>query len=448
MANRRKNLICFGAIITSFVIAFVYLWITDQANNNSEEPITLDRILSDLDEKEAGWRLEDLEAQRQAIPDDENAALCVLTAHKLLPKQLPIMRLTPSLYQHHYWQIRLDEKTVERFIDQIDQLRPALTEAHRLEKLPRGRFPISYPEYGLWGREAHRQPVLDIAVLLENEALVHLHTGHFEEAWQGCIAILNAARSLGDEPVTTSQDMRMKIRRKAVEGTIEILKRGEVSDAALATTLKLFEKETCYPLIQVYFRAQRGNHHRLWTELDAGRSDATQILGVSKEKVRFVAPFWDSQRLDHKHATHASVLNYLTKVIELLYLPLPVQNKAAKQLKPQEGQMCQYAWEILSGTNAIFFSEKENHAILEVAILAFAAERYRLNNHHWPELISDMIPDYLPSAPLDPVDGNPMLYRRLPDRIMIYSPIWSYDREMVENVEVEILNPELRRNSK
>src|SRR5262249_6474860 len=36
-----------------------------------------------------GWRLEDLEANRAAVPDDRNAALRVLAAQKLLPTGWP-----------------------------------------------------------------------------------------------------------------------------------------------------------------------------------------------------------------------------------------------------------------------------------------------------------------------------------------------------------------------
>jgi hypothetical protein len=320
MACRRKNLIWYGAIITPFVIAFIYLVITDRANDKSEEPITLDRILSDLDEKEPGWRLEDLEAQRQAIPDEENGALCVLAAHKLMGEKRPILPRGGPF--DVYWDRPLDENIAEFLVEQINQFRPALTEAHRLEKLPSGRYPVSYPEYGLFGREARRQPVRDILDLLEIEGIVQIHTGHLNEAWQTCLAILNASRSLGDEPVADSQYLRMEIRQKAVDGIIEILKRGEIPVAELFTTLKLLENESGYPLIQVLLRAQRANEHRFWTELDAGRLDVTQTFGISKESVSSDRPFWAGQKLDR----HAGALYYLSRVIELLKLPLADQD--------------------------------------------------------------------------------------------------------------------------
>ncbi|HEV3236748.1 MAG TPA: hypothetical protein VGZ25_07145 [Gemmataceae bacterium] len=430
MACRRKNLIWYGAIITPFVIAFIYLVITDRANDKSEEPITLDRILSDLDEKEPGWRLEDLEAQRQAIPDEENGALCVLAAHKLMGEKRPILPRGGPF--DVYWDRPLDENIAEFLVEQINQFRPALTEAHRLEKLPSGRYPVSYPEYGLFGREARRQPVRDILDLLEIEGIVQIHTGHLNEAWQTCLAILNASRSLGDEPVADSQYLRMEIRQKAVDGIIEILKRGEIPVAELFTTLKLLENESGYPLIQVLLRAQRANEHRFWTELDAGRLDVTQTFGISKESVSSDRPFWAGQKLDR----HAGALYYLSRVIELLKLPLAEQDKAFKELQREN-----YGGAFSVYTESVISFEKANHTKLDQAIIALAAERYRLNNHRWPELMSDMIPKYLPNAPLDPVDGKPILYRRLREGILIYA------KKSQRGNESEILIPENRRNS-
>src|SRR5262245_27011011 len=46
----------------------------------------LAEVIAELDEKEPGWRLEDLERNRRQIPDAENGALVVTAAHGKIPK--------------------------------------------------------------------------------------------------------------------------------------------------------------------------------------------------------------------------------------------------------------------------------------------------------------------------------------------------------------------------
>ena len=52
----------------------------------------LEHALAEADRLDPGWRLDELEAKRPTIPDNENSALTVMTAYKLLPKPWP----TPS----------------------------------------------------------------------------------------------------------------------------------------------------------------------------------------------------------------------------------------------------------------------------------------------------------------------------------------------------------------
>src|SRR5215469_14927626 len=49
----------------------------------------LDEALGELDRSEPGWRLADIEAAREQIPEEENSARVVVAAARLLPKDWP-----------------------------------------------------------------------------------------------------------------------------------------------------------------------------------------------------------------------------------------------------------------------------------------------------------------------------------------------------------------------
>jgi hypothetical protein len=47
-----------------------------------------------------------------------------------------------------------------------------------------------------------------------------------------------------------------------------------------------------------------------------------------------------------------------------------------------------------------------------IVITAIALKRFQLEHGNFPEKISELVPEFLPVAPLDPVDGQPLRYRR------------------------------------
>jgi hypothetical protein len=49
----------------------------------------LNEALAELDRTDPGWRLADIEAEREQIPEEENSARVVVAAAKLLPKDWP-----------------------------------------------------------------------------------------------------------------------------------------------------------------------------------------------------------------------------------------------------------------------------------------------------------------------------------------------------------------------
>jgi hypothetical protein len=66
-------------------------------------------------------------------------------------------------------------------------------------------------------------------------------------------------------------------------------------------------------------------------------------------------------------------------------------------------------------------AEASSLAELRSLIVALACERYRLATGAWPKSLDDLQPAYLKEIPLDPYTNKPMLFRELPDGIVIYS---------------------------
>src|SRR5262249_9165121 len=112
----------------------------------------LEEAIAEADRLDPGWRLEEIEAKRQAIPPDINGALCVLKSKELVPQHWPgtssddraetdallteLLNLEP--------QILLTGKQTSELQAILRRADAALKEANRLKDLPQGRYPVQW----------------------------------------------------------------------------------------------------------------------------------------------------------------------------------------------------------------------------------------------------------------------------------------------------------------
>jgi type II secretory pathway pseudopilin PulG len=64
----------------------------------------------------------------------------------------------------------------------------------------------------------------------------------------------------------------------------------------------------------------------------------------------------------------------------------------------------------------------EAEAMRRLAVTALALERYRLRQGSYPKTLDGLVPDFLPTAPIDFMDGKPLRYHTTDDnRFTLYS---------------------------
>jgi hypothetical protein len=66
-------------------------------------------------------------------------------------------------------------------------------------------------------------------------------------------------------------------------------------------------------------------------------------------------------------------------------------------------------------------SALRDHALLSCAVVALAAERFRLAHKRWPASVNELCPAFLPEPPVDPFDGRPLRLTRWADGVVVYS---------------------------
>jgi hypothetical protein len=380
------------------------------------------QVIADLDHSDPGWRIEQIEAQRPRIPDAENGALVAQAARRLLPAEWwwptsPVQVLGEAIRKVPPPE-RLKEEQVAAVRAELAKKAPALAEARRLADFPQGRYQVNWSRDAVSTLVLHTNDCHILAALLDLDATLRSHEGNPDGAVLSCRAVLNAGRSLGDEPIGVSQLVRMVCASIAVESLQRVLARGEPSDVALAAVQKLMEDEASHPALLILARGLRGDLHWTMTAIEAGDLHTRSQFGEGDERRLLDFPSGTAAR-----PLHARFLKRMTEFVAIARLPTHEQMRRIEQWQQAKQAMPLPMPVEYGGLDCakLVGRSLRNQAYLRSAAVAVAAERYRKAHGRWPEAPADLVPAFLQEVPIDPYDGMPLRYRRSDDGVVVYA---------------------------
>jgi hypothetical protein len=409
----------------------IYLYYQSVADRQLQEAVT------EADQLDPGWRLDELDAKRKIIPNDQNAALQVMAAVKALPETWT--RGNRTHWNHLYEDldrvlpnVRLDEQQTGLLRKQLEPLQGAVIQARKLVQLTNGRYPISWSPDFIQTLVPNQMRMSEIAALLRCDAVLLAQQGDVEGAWMSSHAMINASRSLGDEPLLLSALLRVGARRVALESMERTLAQGQPSEAALTKSQKLLEEEAAEPLLLVALRGERAGLHHLFSNLEAGKVKLDQIGGAKTPEAKAAAHEVEPTLGElAKHVVvvlrikqaHARGLKYMTHAVEIAKKPLDEQEPLFRQLDvAQDSAPWQLASLFTLAQGRVVVHLTKARAQLRCAIAGLAAERYRRNHGHWAASLDALAAaGFLPGVPSDPYTGQPLRYRLTADGVVIYS---------------------------
>lgn len=385
--------------------------------------------VAEADELDPGWRWEDLQKKGAAVPDAENAALRVEAAYQLLPKDWlkdpsstedePDKKTLLEEIQELEPSVLLKEEQVAGLRAKLKRVHTALSDARSLAGLPMGRFPTTAPEDALSGLEVQQHPRA-LANLLWLDAALLAHDKQSDTALASCRALLNAGRSIGDEPFIIPHLVRIACQRVATAAIERTLAQGEASEGALAITQQLFVDEVKQPNLLHALRGERavGDLRIGWME--AG--DPRGIGGNSAAGQSIFYPLMTSWLTENR----ALYLTFMTEAVEIAKLPPDEQSNRFQELDRKVKALPQSyrtVFVVLSmpAVMKVVDSHCRSRADLRCVLTALAVERYRLAHGRWPETLEQLVPNFLAEVPKDPYDRKPLRFKHLDDGVLIYS---------------------------
>jgi hypothetical protein len=257
--------------------------------------------------------------------------------------------------------------------------------------------------------------------MLYCDAVLNALDGKSARAVHSCGGCLNAARSVGDEPLIISQWIRasgVSLACRAAETTLH----GPLpTPGELAELQRALENEEAFPRLPLALKGERACMHRMFEYLDS-RPNSSQIGTATEQTDQLRELIWGS----YQRAEHPRMLELYTRRIDDA-ARLPMHELAAAEhgeslelasLPPLQVAFTQLAFLSIDEASGLF---RLTHAHLRTVIVAIALTRFRQAHKHWPEKLAELVPDQIAAIPEDPYTGRPLLYRHWTDGIGVYS---------------------------
>jgi hypothetical protein len=391
----------------------------------------LEQTIAELDQSDPRWRLEDVEADRVKISEDKNSARIVVAAHRLLPKGWK--PAVDDEWGHVPPAVALRQDQADRLSAELKPLQAALEKARTMKEYPLGRQKIQYSADWFGTRMEDQQKARHVGIILQMDVVILIHRREMEKAWNSNRALLNSARSLGDEPILISNLIRIAMDRVAIRNAERMLGQGELTRPQLEEQQKTLEEEAQVPLILFGMRGERAGIHHLLTKFESGEFPLLQTLrmlaGEKNERTSWWDPVSEFFAYSMVWRSHVTLLRLETNAIEAMKLPVTERYKAVEEVDIEFKEMAARRDESQTLARFLFPAvfkvaqvEQRIHTHLACAAAGLAAERFRLQTRRWPESLEELVKaGLLEKVPIDLFDGESLRFRHTQDGLVIFS---------------------------
>jgi hypothetical protein len=387
--------------------------------------------IADLDAKDPGWRLKDIEASRRVVPDDRNGARVVMAVHALLPKKSDAPLLDEDLAESPP-QCRFSAKAVVELRAELKSRRNALAleAARRMADLPTGRFAIEYAPDVLSTRIADQVNGRDVAQLLGMDACLAAEDEQPDQALTAVRGIFHVGRCYEDEPLLISQLIRIAMQSIGASRLERTLAQTVPSAESLVPMQSLLVEEAAASTFATGMRGERGGTHQslewLVEENPSVMQGMRKLTGEKSDSFALWDRIIDVRAKTMVYRSDTWLLRHHTKVLEAAKLPGEARYVAIHALEPDVRELTGYdmilAKLLVPATMKVADAERRTRNLLYCATVGCAAERFRLERKRWPADLDELVrAKFLDVVPEDLFDGQPLRLRRSPDGIVIHS---------------------------
>jgi hypothetical protein len=407
-----RVLLGFACLAAAVVGAYLYL--EDQTRRD------WDAAVAETDRLDPRWRLEELQADRPDIKDEDNAALLI---NAIGPKALTVRLFDVPKYDEIFGKLpttaRLNEQQLSLIRAEFAKI-PEMDEiAAKLKKMPNGRFAIDYSD------EYFNIPIMpshetrSLSLWFEHEAKMLAEDQQGEPALESCQTMLNLARMSANEWCVLTYLNAAAVQGKAIITLERVLAQAKVLEKSLRAMQARLESEARQSGWLNAVRGERAGHYHLFVGLrDRTLKDERSLVQNPSSVGDWGYHIFPRALVRH----YPDYLRFMNRAVEIAKLPIHERHTKLDEwhadARASSNRTLRYAPHLVK----VHKRDCINQALLRSAAAALACEIYRSRNGQWPGSLEVLVKENLLDAvPRDPIDNQPLRYRRTMDGVVIYS---------------------------
>lgn len=404
----------------------------------------LEAAIEAADRDDPHWRIDDLMAHREEVPDEENSALVVARALALIPATWPMdpppfpgARDRPTAASEACNQlaglpdsVRLDDAAAGALRDELQARAEAVRIARTVADRDKGRHEIVLGPAVIDTFLKETNVARTAALLLAADAAIRAHDGDADGALDSCRAILGVGRSIGDEPFIVSQLARIGIGDAALKSARRVLGQSEPSEAALARLQALLLDESRQPLFLHGIKGERGILFEITRRLRDGELTSDGLSGDAEagpDSPRAMISPWARLMFDSQLAVG---LEWMNEAVSIARKPpaghAPLWEawnatiaKVGRNRYARPGAIMPLAF--APATSISDWSLSRGQTEMRATAILLAAERHRLKAGKWPASVEEIDKEILPEPPADQFTGAPFRMEYRDGELLVYS---------------------------
>ena len=363
-----------------------------------------------------------------AVPVEQNAALVITQAFGLMRHYSDARSNLVAKFQLPSPSEALSSEQRELLAGYVEMNRFALAKARDGLSLPKSRYPIDMAP-GLSALLPHLRPLKDLAQAASYHGILAADSGQSAEAVQSVLTVLKLARTLSDEPLMISCLVRFRINILATATLERCLNAGNL------------ESEQLNLLGRAFDRVDPTND--LARAMIGERAVAMPLFRMNFAEIDRFANSPEGNPLGAEDAPGSAILTFLIRTTGFFerdfrfYLKIMETNVALASIPPPQSLLITNVearasaeitrWHymlsgmLLPALSKAYIRHAESLTSIRLAQIAIAVEKFRLSASRLPSDLKELVPDLLPQIPVDPFDGAPLRYKKLPKGYAAYS---------------------------
>jgi hypothetical protein len=390
------------------------------------------------------WEMNDLCERRATLHDADNSAVALQAGHRLVgnnkytPQQQALDDAIDDLPR--YPAARANEQQNEALTGLLKPYAAAIVEYRKVKDMPNGRHPLTISPDVVSTLLPHAQHARGAARALRLDAFQRMEAGDAVGSADSIIAGFNAGRSIGDEPFLISGLVRIACDSIAIIACERFLAQVDADDATLARLQAIIELELRDPIFLNSIRGERGFGFAFLQYLKENPSKGSSLRLTTGPGSGMTTEEWLVYVPGMVARSQADILKHMNEAVRIARRPYEEYQGAYEAWDKKSKDLSFLARQFAPGVLGVYRAALRHQAQLRCMQVAFAAERYRLQNEKWPEKLDDLVTAKLIAAvPLDPFEAKPLRWKVVDDGRVIYSV--GQDRtDNGGNIDHELMN--------